>query len=92
MNASEKFTEELVELIYKRYPKALQGDIGQHAEATNAMAVAIAGMIAFSFRLNGEVMARTTLQSVVKKIVETAGEIDAKAGELIKQSIPTILH
>lgn len=88
MNASEKFSEELIELIRKRYPKALQGDIGQHAEATNAVAVAMGGLLAFSFRLNGEVLGRTTLQSVVKTIIENASAIDAKGAEIIRKSLP----
>lgn len=88
MNASEKFTEELIDLIQKRYPKAMKGDIGQHAEATNAVAVAMGGLLAFSFRLNGEVFGRTTLQSVVKAIVENAAAIDSKGAEIIRKALP----
>lgn len=88
MNASEKFSEELIDLINKRYPKALKGDIGQHAEATNAVAVAMGGLLAFSFRLNGEVLGRTTVQSVVKTIIENAAAIDTKAAEIIRKSLP----
>jgi hypothetical protein len=88
MNASEKFNEEILDLIKKRYQKALQGDIGQHAEATNAIAVAMGGLLAFSFRLNGEVFGRTTLQSVVKTIIENAAAIDSRGAEIIRKSLP----
>lgn len=89
MNASEKFQEEIVELIRKRYPKALQGDIGQNAEAAAAVAVALGGLLAFSFRMNGEVLGRTTLQSVVKTLIENAAAIDAKSAEIIRRELPT---
>lgn len=89
MTPSEKFSEEMIELIRKRYPKALQGDIGQNAEAAGAVAVVLAGLLAFSFRMNGEVLGRTTLQSVVKTLIENAAAIDAKSGEIIRRELPT---
>lgn len=92
MNASEKFSEEMIDLINKRYPKALKGDIGENTEAAGAVAVVLAGLLAFSFRLNGEVIGRTTLQTVVKKLVENVAAIDTKGGDVIRKSMPPTQH
>lgn len=89
MNASEKFSEEMIDLINKRYPRALKGEIGENTEAASAVAVVLAGLLAFSFRLNGEVIGRTTLQTVVKKLVENVAQIDPKGGDVIRKSLPT---
>jgi len=92
MDLSEKFNQELVELIRKRYPQALSGNIEQNEAVANALAVAMGGIMALAFRLNGEVIGRTVLQTMVKRIIENASTIDANAGAIIRQSIPTILH
>lgn len=89
MNASEKFSEDVIEIIRNRYPNALRGNIGENTEAANAVAVVLGGLLAFSFRLNGEVLGRTTLQSVVKKIIESAAAIDHKGAETIRKAMPT---
>lgn len=88
---SETFTEELMELIRKRFPGSLSGDVKRHAEATAALTIAIGGMVAFAYRLNGEVLGRTALQEVIKGIVKNAADIDQKAAEQIRKDLPSLL-
>lgn len=87
-----QFNRDVIDLIRKHYPKALQGDIEQNARCADALCVAIGGVLAFAFRLNGEVIGRTVLQTIVKRIVVDAASIDKKSGDIIRTSLPTLLN
>lgn len=88
MSPSEKFQQEIMDLVHKRYPKAMRGDIGENTEAAAALATALGGLLAFAFRLNGEVIGRTVLQTIVHEIVENAAAIDEKNGAIIRNAFP----
>lgn len=86
------FNQDIIKLIRQHYPKALQGDIEQNTQCANDMAVAMGALLAFAFRMNGDVIGRTVLQTMVKRIVDDATSIDAKAGAAIRQSLPKLLN
>jgi hypothetical protein len=52
--------------------------------------MALGAMLAFAFRLNGEVIGRTVLQTIVSRIVENATAIHPKSGEVIRNALPTM--
>ncbi len=87
-----QFNTEVINLIRKHYPKALQGDIEENARCADSLCIAIGGVLAFAFRLNGEVIGRTVLQTIVKRIVVDAASIDKKSGDIIRTSLPTLLN
>lgn len=91
-DTSLEFNEDMINLIRKHYPKALSGDIEQNARCAADMAVAIGGMIAFGYRLNGEVVGRSVLQTVIKRIIDNAAAVDAKAAAHIRRDIPILLN
>ena len=85
-----EFQEDVIGLINKHFPRAMKGDIDQNSACAAQLALAMGGILAFAFRMNGEVIGRTVLQTMIKAIIENATAIDAKAGETIRQSLPKI--
>jgi hypothetical protein len=85
-----EFQEDVLNLINKHYPSAIKGNVEQNAACASQLAMCMGGILAFAFRLNGEVIGRTVLQTMVKTIVENATAIDAKAGDVIRASLPKI--
>ena len=87
MLLEKEFNEDIIALIMKHFPKALAGDVEQNSRAAATMATAMGGILAQSFRLNGPVIGRTVLQTMVDKIVESATAIDSKTGDNIRSAI-----
>lgn len=85
-----EFQKDILGLIAKHYPGATKGHIEQNSVCAAQMAMAMGGILAFAFRMNGEVVGRTVLQTMIKTIIENATAIDAKAGETIRQSLPKV--
>lgn len=85
-----EFQDDIVSLIRKHFPGALKGNIEQNSACANQLAICMGGILAFAFRMNGEVVGRTVLQTMIKTIIENASAIDAKAGETIRQSLPKV--
>jgi hypothetical protein len=84
------FNEELIGLIRKHYPGALKGDIEQNSACASDMSVALGGILAFAFRLNGAVAGRSVLQIICQRIVENATAIDKNAGDMIRKELPNL--
>lgn len=87
MLAEKEFSEDIIGLIRKHFPKALRGDVQQSEACANNLAIAMGGMLAQSFRLNGPVIGRTMIAGMVNKIIETATAIDSETGDGIKSAI-----
>ncbi len=85
-----EFQEDVINLITKHFPGAIKGNVEQNLTCAAQLAMAMGGILAFAFRMNGEVIGRTVLQTMIKTIIENATAIDAKAGETIRQSLPKI--
>ena len=86
-----EFQEDVLNLINKHYPRAIKGSVEQNSACAAQLAMCMGGILAFAFRLNGEVIGRTVLQTMIKTIIENATAIDAKAGETIRQSLPKVV-
>lgn len=86
-----EFQEDVINLIMKHYPGATKGNIEQNSAAASQLAMCMGGILAFAFRLNGEVIGRTVMQTMIRAIIENATAIDAKAGETIRLSLPKIV-
>lgn len=85
-----EFQEDILSLIAKHYPGATKGNVEHNSLCASELAMCMGGILALAFRLNGEVIGRTVLQTMVQKIVENATAIDAKAGDVIRASLPKI--
>lgn len=92
MSASAEFNNDLISLIRKHYPKAIQGDIQQNAECANAMAIALGGLVAFAYSLNGEVAGRSTMATIVTVITKHAASISEKAALRLRQDLRNLLN
>jgi len=90
-HTAHAFNEAIIKQIGHYYPGAIKGNIEHNAAAAAALSVALGGLLAFAFRLNGEVVGRSVLQAVVSDICKNATAIDAKAGELIRANLPKVL-
>lgn len=88
--ASEAFQSDVIELIRKYYPAATKGGIDDCAGAAHDLSMSIGAMVAFAFRLNGQVVGRTILQSIIKNIIENAAAIDPKSEQMIRDEIKKI--
>ena len=86
-----EFQEDILNLMRKHYPRGLAGVVDQADACASDLAMVLGAVLAQSFRLNGEVIGRTVLQTIVQKIVENATAIDAQAGETIRNSLPKIM-
>lgn len=86
-----EFQEDVLNLIAKHYPGATKGNIEQNSMCAGELAMCMGGILGFAFRLNGEVIGRTVLQTMVQKIVENATAIDQRAGDVIRNSLPRIV-
>lgn len=84
------FQKDMQGLINKHYPSATRGNIEQNSQCASDLAMTMGAMLAFAFRLNGEVIGRTVLASMVQRIIECATAIDATAGDVIRNSLPKI--
>jgi len=89
-SAAEEFQEDIIGLIRKHYPRALQGDMMQSDACAAAMGMALGGVLAQTYRLNGEVIGRGVYQTIMTRIVETASAIDEEAGASIRSHVPKI--
>ena len=85
-----EFQEAIIKLITEHYPKALTGGVEQSTEAGAELAMALGGIVAFAFRLNGEVAGRTVLTTIIKTIVDNAAAIDEKSADMIREQIPKL--
>lgn len=83
--ASEAFQLDIMELLQKHYPGAIRGNIEDNAGAAHDLSIALGAMLAFAYRLNGEVVGRTVLETVIKNIVENAAAVDASAETMIRE-------
>ncbi len=90
MSNAEKFNEQIIELIREHFPAALKGDIHTTMECAAAMSIALGGMLAFAHRLNGQVAARSVLQSIIGNLIQNAEQIDTKAGETLRKATETL--
>lgn len=88
--ASEAFQLDVMELLRKHYPAATKGGIEDCAAAAHDLSMALGAMLAFAFRMNGQVVGRTILQAVVKNIIENAAAIDASCETMIREEIGKI--
>lgn len=79
-------------LIEKYYPQAFRGGIEDSAGAASDLSMVLGALLAFSFRLNGTVVGRTILETIIKQITENAGAIDEKAGDMIRAELPKMLN
>lgn len=86
-----EFQEDVLNLIAKHYPRALKGSVEQNAGCAGQLAMCMGGVLAFAFRLNGEVIGRTVLQTMIQRIIENATAIDQNAGDIIRDSLPKII-
>lgn len=86
------FQEDVLNLIKKHYPGAIKGNIEQNSQCASELAMTMGAVLAFAFRLNGEVIGRSVLQTMVQRIIENATSIDQKAGDIIRNSLPKIVH
>lgn len=92
MRKSVQFNNDLIALIQEHYPRAIKGDIEQNARCAADIAVALGGLVAFAYRLNGEVAGRSALQGIIQAIIKNVAEIDQKAAELIRKELPKLLN
>lgn len=83
--SSEKFNESIIALIQEHHPAAMKGDINSTLACAAEMSVALGGMLAFAHRLNGQVVARTVLQSIIGNIIQSAEAIDTEAGKTLRK-------
>lgn len=79
-------------LIEKHYPRALHGGIEDSAGAASDLAMVLGALLAFGFRLNGAVVGRSILETIIKQITENAAAIDQKSAEMIWAELPKLLH
>jgi hypothetical protein len=86
-----EFQEDVLNLIGKHYPGATKGNVEQNSQCAGELAMCMGAILAFAFRLNGPVIGRTVLQTMVTKIVENATAIDQTAGDTIRNSLPNII-
>lgn len=86
-----EFQEDVLNLINKHYPGAIKGNVEQNSRCASELAMCMGGVLAFAFRLNGEVIGRSVLQTMVQKIIENATAIDQKSGDIIRDSLPKII-
>lgn len=89
---TEEFTEDLMGLIQKHYPRALKGDIEQNSQLGSDLAVATGAVMAFAFKLNGQVIGRGAMHTIFQRIVENATAIDPAAGAMVRKSLPSIAN
>lgn len=87
MLIEKEFQEDIIGLIRKHFPKALQGNVEQADRCASMLAVTMGGMLAQSFRLNGPVLGRTMVHTMIQKVIETATAIDSETGDGIKSAI-----
>jgi hypothetical protein len=87
-----EFQEDVLNLINKHYPGAIKGNVEQNSACAAQLAMCMGGILAFAFRLNGEVIGRSVMHTMVTTIIENATSIDAKAGDVIRNSLPKITH
>lgn len=81
------FNQAIITALAEHFPKALRGDLEQANRAAAALATAMGGLLAQTFRLNGPVIGRTVMQTMVEKIVASAAAIDSKTGDNIRSAI-----
>lgn len=86
-----QFQEDVIKLIGKHYPSAMKGDVEQNSRCAGELAMCMGGILALAFRLNGPVIGRSVMQTMIHKIVENATAIDQKAGDIIRDSLPKII-
>lgn len=86
-----EFQEDVINLIGKHFPRAMKGDVEQNSLCASQLAMCMGGVLAFAFRLNGPVIGRSVLQTMIHKIVENATAIDQNAGDIIRDSLPKII-
>lgn len=86
-----EFQQDVLNLIAKHYPGATKGNVEQNSLCAAELAMCMGGILAFAFRLNGEVIGRSVLQTMVQRIIENATAIDQKAGDIIRNSLPKIV-
>ena len=87
MIEEKEFNQAIITALTQNFPKALRGDFEQAERAAAALATAMGGLLAQTFRLNGEVIGRTVMQTMVNKIVTSATAIDGKTGDNIRSAI-----
>lgn len=88
--SAEEFQEDIIGLIRKHYPRALQGDMMQSDACAGQIGMALGGLLAQAYRLNGEVIGRSVYQTIITRIVETATAIDDAAGAAIRSHVPKL--
>lgn len=81
------FQKDLITIIGVHFPGAIKGNIEQNDRAAGELAMALGGLLAFAFQLNGPVIGRTVLNTIVTKIIENATTINQQAGEIIRQDL-----
>lgn len=86
-----EFQEDILNLIGKHYPGATKGNLEQNNQCAGELAMCMGAILAFAFRLNGPVIGRTVLQTMVLKIIENATNIDQTAGDSIRDSLGKIM-
>lgn len=87
---SVDLNQDIIHAIKKHYPRALSGDIEENAACASAISVALGGMVAQAYRLNGAVAGRTTLQGIVGAIMENIEAVDAEASKRARKDIKLI--
>ena len=87
MIEEKDFNQAVITALAEHFPKALRGDFEQADRAATALATAMGGLLAQTFRLNGQVIGRTIMQTMVEKIVASATAIDSKTGDNIRSAI-----
>jgi hypothetical protein len=81
------FQNDLLTMLRVHFPGATKGNVEQNDRAAGELAMALGGLLAFAFQLNGPVIGRTVLNTIVTKIIENATAINKEAGELIRQDL-----
>lgn len=88
--ATQAFQEAVMLLIRTHHPGAMKGSIEDSARCASDLAMVLGAMLAFSFRLNGEVVGRTVLESAIRGILENAAAIDESSATMIREQIGKI--
>lgn len=85
------FQKDMQGLLNKHYPGATKGNVEQNSQCASDLAMTMGAVLAFAFRLNGEVIGRTVLATMVQRIIECATAIDETAGDVIRNSLPKVI-
>lgn len=87
-----KFQETIINLIKVNFPRALAGGFDESNQCASEIALVLGAILAQTYRLNGNVIGRTVLDTIIKRIVENAAAVNPEAGAAIRHDLSNTKH